>query len=169
MLLLVLCASFMLASIVFAAFLKRLGKPIDERLPRGILSVEVPWTPVNAKRIHDLLGPEGLAAARKQTKFDFVFLILYSLALSFACTLIATSLPGNLQTAGVMLAWAVLAAGATDAVENVAMLRMLDGRTNTPWPQLSTICAFVKFTIVLSALAFLGTGLTVLAYTRWFG
>jgi hypothetical protein len=98
---------------------------------------------------------------RRQTLADFVFLVLYPLAISLSCTLVAGSLPDKASAIGMMIAWGVLLAGPLDAVENVSMLRQLAGHTASPWPQLSTVCAAVKFTLAAGGLGFAILGLVL--------
>lgn len=49
------------------------------------------------------------------------------------------------------MSWAVLLAAPLDAIENAALLQMLDGQTQAPWPQLSTVCATLKFSLLIAA------------------
>lgn len=165
----VVCAVLVVASLWFGRYLKEQGQPIEERLPYGVLTPEAPGSSANAQRIIDWLSVEGIAAARRQTRLDSVFLVLYALALSLACTLIAEASVGPLRAIGVMVAWVALAAVALDAIENLAMLRMLSSATAAPWPQLSTACASLKFTIALGALAYIVIGLAWLAHGWWSG
>jgi hypothetical protein len=100
------------------------------------------------------LGKCEREVARKQVWLDFAFLVLYPLAISLACALLGDYLGGKAGLVGLMAAWAVLIAGPLDAVENLAILTMLGNGVSAPWPQLSTICAALKFTLALGGIGY---------------
>lgn len=153
-----LCLLLIVAVLAFGCYLGKQGAPLDRLLPHGVLDIAAPWSTERAQAINQALGDSGIAAARRHTALDFIFLVLYPLALSLACALLAAALPGKPGAIGMMVAWAVLCAAPLDAVENLAMLQLLAGSTSAPWPQLATVCAAVKFTLVLGALAFAVVG-----------
>jgi hypothetical protein len=150
------------ATLGMGYWLQNLGTEIDQRLPYGILAIEMPWSSERAEEIRVALGEEGIKAARQQTFADFVFLMLYPLAISLSSALIAASLPDKAGAIGIAITWGVLLAGPLDALENLSILRMLAGDVGPPWPQLSTICAAVKFTLTAGGLGFIGLGLALL-------
>ncbi len=157
-----LCVALILATILWGRYLMAEGAPLLSKLPNGIIDLEVPWSTTNAQRRLEALGTAGQAVARKNVQLDFLFLILYPLAISLACALLATAVGGKAELIGLILAWAVLAALPLDATENAAMLMMLSGHTAAPRPQLSTICATLKFGLVAG-----GLGFTVFAIGAW--
>lgn len=163
-----LCAFLLIVTILLARYLLEIGRLSDNRLPFGVISLEAPGTSANAKWIVERLGHDGVASVRRQTQLDFAFLVVCALWLSLACTLIADSSSGPMKAYGIMIAWAALLAGALDAVENVAMLRMLSGSFGAPWPQLATVCASLKFSIAFGAIAYIAIGLASLAW-GWLG
>lgn len=131
------------------------GGELDQRLQYGVLDIEAPWTRQHAKEVRAALGENGIEVARQQILVDFVFLILYPLAISLACALIAQGLPGGVGAIGMMIAWCVLLAGPLDTIENMSMLRQLSGNTESAWPQISTVCASLKFTLIAGGLGFI--------------
>lgn len=137
----------------------RLG-PLDEilktREPGGILALEFAWSGERAARI--LTAWEGLeAVVRLQTRWDYLFLLCYPLALSLACAMLVDA-PGNpVPMIGAFVAWAVLAAIPLDAVENLSMLRMVDRGAGDALAKLATWCAGLKFTLLLAAVGYLLT------------
>ena len=137
----------------------RLG-PLDELLkarePGGILALEFAWSGQRAARI--LAAWDGLeAVVRLQTRWDFLFLLCYPPALSLACAMLADT-PGNpVSMIGAFVAWAVLAAIPLDAVENLAMLRMLDDGAGEALAKLASWCAGLKFTVLLAVVGYLLT------------
>jgi hypothetical protein len=55
-------------------------------------------------------------------------------------------------------ALAALAGAACDAVENAALLRVLDGHTDQPWPGIAFTFASVKFALLTAALLYAVVG-----------
>ena len=159
-----LCAVLLIATIFLARYLLEIGRLSDERLPFGVISLEAPGTSANARWVVERLGADGVASVRRQTHLDFAFLTVCALSLSLACGLIAEFTSGPMKAYGIMIAWAALLAGALDAVENVAMLRMLAGSFGAPWPQLATVCASLKFTLAFGAFFYIAIGLGSLAW-----
>ncbi|MFA5923665.1 MAG: hypothetical protein WC856_20630 [Methylococcaceae bacterium] len=149
------------ATLGMGYFLQKQGAELDRLLPYGVLEIETPWSPERAVEIREALGKEGIEIARQQTLADFFFLILYPLAISLSCALVAGSLHDKAGAIGMTVAWGVLLAGPFDAVENLSILRQLAGYTASPWPQLSTVCAAVKFTLTAGGLGFIGLGLVL--------
>ena len=56
------------------------------------------------------------------------------------------------------LAIAGLLAAACDAVENAALLRVLDGHTDQPWPGIAFSFASTKFVLTTAVLVYALTG-----------
>lgn len=148
-----------LAALAWMALLRWQGAPLFEWLPQGIVTLELPATPERARQLVDALGERGRAIARLQVQLDFVFLLLYPLAFATALRALAARAGGFAGRACRVLARAIWLAGALDAAENLAMLRLLAGDTGTPWPQLCTACAIAKFAIVAAAALALPAGL----------
>jgi hypothetical protein len=126
-------------------------QPVARRLAHGIVDIEMPWTSSGAEQVLRNLGDAGIAAARRSTLLDFLFLLVYPPALSLLCVMSTT--PGNPRMSKIALgtAWAVLLAAPLDAFENFCMLRLLAGVTDAPWPQLGSVAAVLKFALVLVA------------------
>lgn len=163
-----LCAVFLIASILLARYLLEIGRAAEARLPFGVISLEAPGSAAHARWVVERLGEDGVAAIRRQTRLDFFFLTACALFLSFACGLVSEFVSGPLKAYGIMFAWAALLAGVLDAIENIAMLRMLSGAFDAPWPQLATVCATLKFSIAIGAFAYIAMGLAALGW-GWLG
>ena len=140
--------------------LSRQGKPLStDKIHNGILAIEAPWSTERASEVVASWQQKGLLRiARKQVYYDFLFLALYPLALSILCAWLAGSLPEKWGLLGILVSWGVLLAGPLDAIENIAILRMLGGSQETPVPQIATIAAAVKFTLVFGAFGYLLIG-----------
>jgi len=154
------------AAVAYSVFLRDQGAPLLEWMTRGIVTLELPGDPETAQRLIDALGERGRAVATVQVQLDFVFLLLYPLAFSTSAALLATQVRGLVSRACDVTARLVWLAAPLDAIENLAILKMLAGYTATPWPQLSTACAAVKFAIVGIAALALVAGLLAWAARR---
>ncbi|MFP3646552.1 hypothetical protein [Paraburkholderia sp. SIMBA_054] len=124
-------------------------------LKYGVVELETPTTEAHATTLVSSLKSQGLVEeARRQTLIDYVYLLLYPLALSLTCALLARGLDGKNHLIGTAISWGVLLACPFDACENWAMLKMLAGTTSAPWPMLATICASAKFTLTAGGIFF---------------
>lgn len=127
-----------------------------------IIQFELMRTSDEAVRLSQMLGSDGLAAARQQLYLDFAYLVLYGIALSGGCALLAARAArrGHPAVAAAGGAFAVLAviAAACDAAENVALLAVTSGHTAQPWPGTASAFAATKFILLAVTLVFLVIG-----------
>jgi hypothetical protein len=121
----------------------------------GILELEFTGTSDKAAEHYEQLGSDGRSAARTSLLLDYPYLVGYGLFLAGACVAVSdrarrTGRP-RLAAIGPPLAWGALGAAACDAIENAALLLILDGHTGQPWPAVAFGCASVKFALAASA------------------
>jgi hypothetical protein len=127
--------------------------------PAGIVSFELAGDAQRASRILDAWGPDARAAAAASLHLDFAFLAVYAPGLALLCAAASErerAAGSRLAAPGAALAWAQLAAGGLDAVENLALLRVLAGSASGAWPALAAACAWPKFAIVAAGLLYTG-------------
>ena len=159
-----LLATLLAGTVVFAYKLKTQGEPlVTADAPRGILTYEFAWSRSGVELI--LRSWSSLKdVARRQLRLDFGFLVFYPLLLSLACAMMAESPHNETAVVGVFISWAVLGSGPLDAVENLALLRMLDAGASGGLARLAGWCAGIKFLLVFSCLGYLmlqGAGILV--------
>lgn len=131
-----------------------------------IVAFELARTPEQAREILDEWGPEGRAGATRAIKIDYGFLIAYAVFLSVAVGSIATGVAERTRTWAKSLGWwlagLALVAGVLDAIENTALLRVLDAYPSGGISSLATwtaaVAASVKFLIVTAAVVYLVIG-----------
>jgi hypothetical protein len=127
-----------------------------------IVQFELMRTTTQAVHLSAMLGTDGLAAARQQLYLDFAYLVLYGIALSGGCALLAARAArrGHPAIAAAGGAFAVIAviAAACDAAENIALLAVTFGHTAQPWPGTASAFAGTKFLLLAVTLAFLVIG-----------
>ena len=145
-------------------FLLLMRAPVDEMGDRGVgvIEFELARTSEKASEYYALLGDEGRDEAQKQLYLDFAYLILYGLLYAAACIVVAARAAERGMTKlarwGAPLATAGLAAAACDAVENLALLRVLDGHTDQPWPGIAFTFATMKFVLSTAAILYAVVG-----------
>ena len=147
--------------VVLALFVLTLGvgalalPALDDMGDVGIVEFELARTSEQASEYYGELGESGRDAARESLYLDFPYLVLYGLFYAAACVVVAARAAergmSRLARWGRPLAWGALGAAACDAVENVALLRVLDGHTDQPWPGVAFTFATAKFALAAAA------------------
>jgi hypothetical protein len=131
---------------------------LDDMGDVGIIEFELARTSEQASEYYAELGDSGRDAARESLYLDYPYLILYGLFYAAACVVVAARAAergmARLAGWGRPFAIAALAAAACDAVENVALLRVLDGHTDQPWPGIAFIFATAKFALSTAAVLY---------------
>jgi hypothetical protein len=121
----------------------------------GIIEFEFTGTADRAAEHYEDLGSDGRSAARTSLLIDYPYLIAYGLFLAGCCVAVADRARRagreRLAVLGPPLAWGALGAAGCDAVENAALLLILDGHTGQPWPAIAFAFATVKFALAVSA------------------
>lgn len=122
--------------------------------PANIIEFELAHTVDNALRIINEWGISGVEKAKMSIYLDFVFLVLYSWAISLGCR-VASEFSGHcvLVNIGTFLAKLIWMAAVCDLVENIAMLLTLQNIKET-WVVLAFWTALIKFSIVIVSLFF---------------
>jgi hypothetical protein len=149
------------AALVLWAFLVYQDEQIKDSQGPGIISFEVAGTQEDAQDILDDWGKQGRDDAQVSLYVDFAYLVAYSVFLAVGCTIASERLGRRgmprLARIGPLLGWAMFIAGACDAIEDVALLRVVDGHTET-WPGVALYAAIPKFAIAGIGLAYVIAG-----------
>ena len=123
----------------------------SQAAPRGIISYEMAKTPFAAQRILASWNHDAKIQAAFSLGIDYLFMVVYAFFIGLACVQISRSLSARWPAIGMfgcLLAWGQLPAAVCDAVENVALFRLLIGSTLEMWPLMAWSCAVVKFSLV---------------------
>ena len=124
-----------------------------------VVDLQLVRTTANAVEMIAQLGPSGVDAAQMAHYVDFAYLVAYGLAFSAACMVLAARAADRgktrLAAIGPRVAWLPVIAAALDAVEDVAILLMLDGRTEQPWPAIAFGCSVLKFALLAVVFVYL--------------
>lgn len=150
----VVVLGLLLATLAVGALaLPALGDMSDRGV--GIIEFELARTSEKASEYHRELGDGGRDAARESLYLDYPYLVLYALFYAAACLVVAARAAerGMARLAGLgrPLAIGALIGAACDAVENLALLRVLDGHTDQPWPAIAFTFASLKFLLLAAA------------------
>lgn len=158
-------AALFALSIGLMLALNAVGLPlISEAAPLGIVSFELAGDLSTARAMLGSWGESARVAAGLSLGLDYLFLVAYSTSLALGCALVARRLDrrfGSLAALGAPLAWAQLAAAPLDAVENVALIRLLVGSEAPIWPVVALWCALPKFGLVAAGLLYVLVGLAL--------
>jgi hypothetical protein len=151
-------------SLLMLLILNLVGLPlVTPSAPYGIISFELARNESQANAV--LASWDQIAQLRASFSLglDFLFIPIYTGALTLTCLwaarfrrerrrfpswLVVVGLPG------VLLAWTQLAAGLLDTAENIALVNMLLAGVDSPWPQIASICAFSKFSLLAAGIIY---------------
>lgn len=181
------------AAVLLSAWLSRYDRDLRSSEGAGIVDFELAGSGARAEAILcswrqtplAAEGPEGAGASRTgvdqalaSLRLDFLFLLIYPLAVGLGCREVAVAL----ERRGVVtaarggrflrgLAWAQVATAVLDATENVALLRVIarfraGERVGDALPALARWCAIPKFALVSAGLLAVLAGLVVIALGR---
>ncbi len=163
---------FFLLSVALLTGLRFLDQTlITDPAPRGIVSFELAGNIQQAHQILEEWGPEGRVCAALSLGLDYLFLIVYALLISLACVLTARYFTLKftfLATAGFVLGWGQFCAAILDAVENLALIRLLLDSQRESWPIIARWCAIVKFGIIGAGLAYILIGTLIVLTLKSF-
>ena len=138
-----------IVNVIVIAVMQSFGSALK---PYSIIGFEFAGTPEKAHVMVEAWQTNGvLDFVFFLTGFDYLFMITYSSFLWLACLSVAEGLPSRLSGFFIVLAWLQPVAALLDAVENLALYKILSGSVKSLWPMLSVACATPKFTIALIA------------------
>ncbi len=145
-------------------FLLLMRGPVDEMSDRGVgvIEFELARTAEKASEYYGELGEDGRDEARTQLYLDYPYLILYGLLYAYAALVVAARAAERGMTRlarwGRPVAIVGLASAVCDAVENGALLRVLEGHTDQPWPAVAFTFATAKFALITIAVLYVIVG-----------
>src|SRR6187455_927538 len=144
---------FATLSLILMFQLRGFDASLQEAAPGGIVGYELAWS---ASRANEYLsawrGTEALETAKVSLGVDFAFLLAYPLMFATgAGLLVRRPIVGAFDRFGNVIRRAVLLCIPLDAIENLALWRMIDHGASDGLAHLATICAALKFALVIAA------------------
>ena len=136
--------------------------------PAGIVSFELAGTPDHALSIIGSWIPKYNPAVDYITAgeykpllyvafglgFDYLFMVSYAITISLGILLAAGKHDGKFEIISIWLGWGIILAALLDAVENIALWRILTGDVFHLLTQVAFWCASFKFILILLGLLF---------------
>ena len=121
--------------------------------PGGIVGYELAWSAPRANEfISSWRASDILETAKVSLGVDFAFLLAYPLMFAAgAALLVRRPIAGSFDRFGDGIRRAVLLCIPLDAAENLALWRMIDHGASDGLAHLATICAVLKFALVIAA------------------
>ena len=143
---------FATLSIILLLQLRGLDGPLREAAPGGIVGYELAWSASGANEYLSAWRGDLLEAAKVSLGVDFAFLLAYPFLFATSIGLLTRHpLTGRFDQFGSQLKRAVLLCIPLDATENLALWRMIDHGASDALAHLATICAVLKFALVIAA------------------
>ncbi len=118
--------------------------------PRGIIGYELAWSGARADSIITVWKRNDVTeTAKVSLGIDFVYLIAYPLMFFTGARLLRREPMHTFDRAGLWLGRGALVCIPLDAAENVLLWRMLDAGGSDGLMHLATLCACLKFLLVI--------------------
>ncbi|MBD0371167.1 MAG: hypothetical protein ICV60_10060 [Pyrinomonadaceae bacterium] len=140
------------------AFSKEEQKQIKEQLDkRPMMALEMAGTPKRAEEVLTVTrraNKNAVGLFRTAIAWDYLFIFVYPAWIAVGCMIVSRFVSEhNLPGAGLGLFLIILMplTSLLDAVEDYAILRVLDNQVVSPWPEIAKWCALPKFAIALLA------------------
>jgi|CXWL01.1.fsa_nt_gi hypothetical protein len=153
-----LLTALFVITVALAGVLRCQGTPLQSAsdvATRGILSYEFSWNESTARAILESWS-KLTAVIQIQLKLDYIFLLFYPLLFSLACGMLADSTHNTVRaTIGSVLSWVVLLTGPFDAIENYALLNMIEHGASETMAKIAGAFAGAKFLLLVIALAYI--------------
>ena len=161
---------FLIMTILIMVIMNVIGSSLKTpSAPSGIVSFELAYSPARAQEIINSWSPDSQLRAAFIQGLDFLFPLVYSVALGIGCLLTANALRMGgkpLAGLGVPLAWGLALAALFDYIENIALIATLFGRLQSPLPEIASVCAVIKFSLILIAIVYILYGLVIRILSR---
>lgn len=110
------------------------------------------------------------ARLRTALLWDYLFIFIYPATIATSCFIAGRFLDNKEILSlkyGLIIMCLQLIAAMLDALENFALLRVLRGPIESPWPQTARWCATFKFGIIVLGIVYVAVGVGVWLY-GWF-
>ena len=144
---------FATLSVILMLQLRGIDAPLRETAPGGIVGYELAWSAARANEFLSAWRGAGLLeTAKVSLGVDFAFLLAYPLMFATGIgLLVRRPTLATFDRVGNVLKTTVLACIPLDAIENLALWRMIDHGASDGLAHLATICASLKFALVIIA------------------
>lgn len=141
---------------------------ITEESPNGIVSFELAKDISKSRSIIDSWNETARIAAGISLGLDFLFLLVYSVFIALLISKLNDSLwkDHSFYIVSKILIIAIFIAAAFDAIENVALIKIMLGDSRDIWPLIAFYFASMKFIIILSCIIFISISSIILLFKK---
>ncbi len=122
--------------------------------PAGIVSFELAGTVEKANTIMESWDARAQLFAAFGLGLDYLFLVAYGLTISLGVLMVTAKHGGKFVVLGNYLGWGALLASLFDAIENLALWRILGGWATPYCPRVAALSATIKFILIIIGLGF---------------
>jgi hypothetical protein len=152
--------SLLALTLLLFGVMKRLDAPLRNltAAPNGIISFELAGSPEKAEAITQSWGLQAHLFAAFGLGVDYLFLAVYGLTLSLGVLMAGKKQGGRFEKFGVFIAWGVLLAALSDAIENYFLWQILIGAEIESAAAVAAFAATVKFFLLAVGIGFALTG-----------
>jgi len=144
---------------------------ITETVPNGIISLELAKDIDKSISIISSWNLNAKVNAGLSLGIDFLFLVVYSIFFATACYLVAQKyLNKNNWTykIGLLLARLQFVAALFDAIENIALIKLLLGSNNNIFSLIAYYFASIKFVLIAIGIIYIIVGYTASVFQKGF-
>jgi hypothetical protein len=127
--------------------------------PDQMMRLQFAGSSTEARQVLAAWSPDETVDMGYLLGIDHVHLVAYSLLLALAAIWAGRQFRGRLSRWAPVMAWMPVAAAVFDVAENVGLLQMIRGHTETPVPTFTTVTSFAKYTMALLVLPYVAGGL----------
>lgn len=134
----------------------------------GILDLEFAWTAARAGVIMTAWEPTLISLEVWEIYVDFGFIATYVTLMAGLTLLLARQFAGRAQMLGFLFVLAPVVAGFFDVTENALLLTIMGAPSSIagPVPLVASLCASIKFALIIGTILYFVIGLGVLAVRR---
>jgi len=125
--------------------------------PLGIISYELAGSIEHAQAILNSWSEPLKRLAAFNLGLDYLFIFAYAITISLGCAWAGMTFQRRhffFASLAQPFIWGILLAGSLDAVENLALIRMLYDKVVNPWPGIAAWAATAKFALVALGLIY---------------
>ncbi len=169
----ILLPVFFTGTLFMIAVMSNTGKPLKTcDTPNGIVNLEFANTTAKVNKVFTAwqinTAASKLPAAKTNTYWDFIFIFFYAGLLFLSCRKFYNIYKTHtfFYKAGKLLAKAVLVAAALDVIENLYMLKLLNGNITGAFAATGSACAYLKFILLIMAVLYILISLVLTAFAK---
>ena len=143
---------------IFIAIMRFFDTPLrNDVAPNGIVSFELAKQLSVSENILNSWGTHARTSAGMSMGLDFLFLIIYAFFIAILMHKLNERVWKNtkIYKLGILLIWGVLLAALFDAIENIALIKLLLGDVQQVWTSIAFYFASVKFVLLILGVLFI--------------